>query len=446
MNDQHETTKPANANVSELEMVGTLLFGSISDVSSDNESASEPQQTVKTSAASGRMINLGARIAPENERRWEEETRETVVASVSPILSAPSAAPVETKRETEVSAASEVSGTSEVSATANVSADVKPAAQTPSHENPLSRHREHSIPFVYRACFCILFVCAALLGWQTYNTEKTDSKSASSSAPAVAAASVSAPEKKADVKPISDTAFADFNVVPTFDATTPASSFNSGNSGAPTVATAVSEAQMEEEFPQFNPNMGCEMVPAQTSSAVGSPVVMSSEESCPTYNPALFDPNAAPNYVPVPVSVPASVSAQNPAVVPAPAQVASWNAGASMEEVPVYNPEISNFNGSVAHAPQVAPLAPAVGSQAQPASPRKLARPSASAQPTQAAYSAQPTQTVQPMYAAQPTQAAYSAQSAAPAAPVAVPTPVEEAYPTFNPGAGVDNALPVSYY
>ena len=50
---------PKGGNVSELEMVGALLFGSISDLDSVQEN---------------RMVNLGARIAPANVREWEDET------------------------------------------------------------------------------------------------------------------------------------------------------------------------------------------------------------------------------------------------------------------------------------------------------------------------------------------------------------------------------------
>ena len=442
MNNQHETTNRKSGNISELEMVGTLLFGSISDTSSDmnagsetgaeirnetgtesegvhSESAAVSNLAEKSVGASSRMINLGARIAPENERRWEEETRESsVISSTYPAETVSvSASPAVSRVQNVPSTTASVSAEESVPETASIQ-------NTPAAAHPFSGNRQkHAVPFVYRVCFTVLAVCAALFAWQTYTTEKPASNVKTTSVAdtdASKASSVSASAAAPVVEPISDTAFSAPEAVPTFDATTPTNSFAYENGTVPTVASVVNSMPAEEEIPQFNPNIGCDLTPAPTASAIGSPVVMTPAEVYPTYNPALSDPNAAVQTAVQNTAqnmTSAAVYASNPVSVSAqPANTTAWNAGASMEEMPVFNAEISNFNAA---APQTAPLAPQVGAQAQQVqpqqpvqAPRKLARPAASHHEVSAAS-------------------------------VQVP---EEAYPTFNPGVGVDNSLPVSYY
>ena len=94
-----------------------------------------------------------------------------------------------------------------------------------------------------------------------------------------------------------------------------------------------------------------------------------------------------------------------------------------MDEVPVFNSEISNFNAAPT-APQMAPTAPQVGTMA----------PMPTSLPQYNAPEQSPRKLTPPTVGHTDLNAPVYSESTA------------EEVPTFNPNLGVDGALPVSYY
>lgn len=398
MSSQNESSMTQNGNVSELEMVGALLFGSISDASTEFSASSSASASVSAVPEAGRMVNLGARIAPEPSRQWEEAKPEVVLSSsdasmISGILpEKKNPSPVRTAESPKV----------EREAEEMVSAVTAPL--------PLKSRQPRILSLVYGTCLTLLACCTAIMGWQLYSAKDSAetpalTKVAEAEAARPMAEAISAPS----VDAIPENAFAPMESEPTFAETQPVEGISARNA---TVADAI---------PQYQPNASAGMEEVPTYQAVGGAVAM--EESYPTFNADLA--TTVPAQAPSANAVSAPVYAQNQYAAPAVQTSGNWDAGSTMEEIPVFNSEISSFPqaqpapayaqnslnaipASTSHAPQVAPMAPQVGTQAQVPAPRKLARPTH-------------------------------------AEPVSAPA-AEEEYPSFNPGLGVDSALPVSYY
>lgn len=409
MNKLNETATPADANVSELEMVGALLFGSISGETSKTAEVVRP-------SGENRMVNLGAQIAPENTRQWEAEEPEVVLTSRdSEIISAilpekKNPIPVHESR-------SDASLTERTAA--NESEEPRTIQAISSRPAPVAASRKLSIrpaSVFYGGVLVLLTLCVVFLGWQVYSDEKTVVSAEEKTQVEAAVEAVAAAEPKVETA-----------TVPVVEAV-PESGFasaESANSNFDAPIPAVELAQ--EEYPTFNSSLGGAMnreIPAIESVPTGMPIgsaAVVEEESYPTFNANLGAQEAV---FAVSSPAPTQVYAQNPAVpagnfntVPR----SEWNVGAAMEEVPVFNSEMSNFNAQpiqnayAQQTPQVAPMNPQIGSQATVAStvstaPRKLTPPNASRMND---------------------------------VPAANET---EAYPSFNPEIGVGNALPVRYY
>jgi len=401
MTNQNETSMPKGGNVSELEMVGALLFGSISDLDSVQEN---------------RMVNLGARIAPANVREWEDETapasllnaeQAAQISELAPERKSPK--PVQGFGGNEVLMPAEnVSGTSE-SEKPQTGAPVY-AESTSGTETRNTRRNVRSV--LFNGAFAVLTVCVAVLGWQLY-AEKNETQTLtentvaeSEEMPSNAAAEISAPAETESIQnapAIVEDQASMFAAVQTeetdFDQPTPA------------------QPELAAAYPQFHAETAAapQSVQAETAPQIGNAVTY--EETYPTFNADL-----AQTAAPAVQSAPA-LCAQSPGYSPTRSvnPTAEYNPGAPMEEIPVFNSEISSFAPPASAPMNVAPMAPQVGTQAQiPAeAPRKLTVPQAD-----------------------PYQV--------PAVPAVPAAPAEEAYPTFNPNMGtastVDSNLPVTYY
>ncbi|MDO4629767.1 MAG: hypothetical protein Q4C70_11345, partial [Planctomycetia bacterium] len=326
-----------------------------------------------------------------------------------------------------------------------------------------TRNRAQAMSYVYGASVAVLACCTLFLGWQLYlnkdvTTEtKTDLATlcaVDETATAATATTVATTEPM--VEPISvpatenvpESAFAPIQneLTPTFAST----------ESAPSVAQSVESTQVaDSEIPSFNPNLGAEMQAAPVNPVVGSAVALP-EENYPSFNANLAGTATVTNIPSTRNVSNAPIYAQNPNPTANMNQYvadanANWNAGATMDEIPTFNSEISNFNARptqnaptyaaapmptqiqavpTGYAPEVAPMAPQVGTQAHvPAAPRKLSAPNNS------------------MNADMNTGANMNTiPTTAPMAPQANYAPAEETYPSFNPNMGVDNSLPVSYY
>ena len=427
MNSQNDSAKLTGGNVSELEMVGTLLFGSIAD---ENEE-SQPCAQMK-SGNSGRKVNLGSRIAPETSRQWEAAEPETVLSSqdastISGLFPGrQNPAPISSVNET-FDRGSSVSETQETIHSAS------PARKT----SWVSR--------VYGVSMIFMTLCVVVLGWQLLVEKKGESKDA---VPGVSTSPSEMVQMDAPMVPAIEgsmiqTPESVFAVMPVEDASKLADP-----------EPMIEQPEIASNLPDVNMTVGQGMNEAPVNQAYGGSVEI--DEEYPTFNAELAgvantpaytpDPNVrqTPAYNPAPVVAPAPAVNPAPAVTPAPAvnpapaynpnpdmvfTGTTWSAGESMDEVPVFNSEISNFNAAPT-APQMAPTAPQVGTQApmlqtvplynapEP-SPRKLTPPAAGH--------------TDPNAAVQPSAPVYSASTA-------------EEVPTFNPNLGVDGALPVSYY
>ncbi len=388
MNSQNDSAKLTGGNVSELEMVGTMLFGSISDESTE----SQPYAQMK-SGNNGRKVNLGSRIAPESSRQWDASESETNLKSQD---------------------ASTISSPNEASTWK------EPVSETKGNVRSAASARNTSwVKHVYGFSMIFMTLCVVVLGWQLFVEKKGEPKEAvpvSSTSPSEMV-QMEAPMVPMIEEPMMQSSESAFGEMPVEDASKLAYSEPlSSPSASGTVGEGLNEAPVNqaygdsvtiaEEYPMFN---------AELAGVTNTPA------PAPVYTPA---PAPAPA-----VDLPPTVE---PISSPAPAQqyaATTWNAGESMEEVPVFNSEISSFNAAPT-APQMAPTAPQVGTMApmpQPVpqynapeqSPRKLTPPTVGH--------------IDPNAAVQPS------------APVYSEAPAEEV-PTFNPNLGVDGALPVSYY
>ncbi|MBE6428785.1 MAG: hypothetical protein E7028_09480 [Planctomycetaceae bacterium] len=418
MNSQSETVKPKDTNVSELEMVGALLFGSISG---------EPTTNVEVihSSKENRMVNLGSRIAPENTRQWEAEKPEYVLNSRdSEIISAilperKNPSPIQDSSNLS-KADEEILGEVHVSKhTEHENLDSEEVALSRSLVSVTKKSSVRPITVLYGSVLMLLTVCVVFLGWQVYSDENTSVSSAEKSQVEATVEAVALAEPK--VESVS---------VPEAESV-PESGFASAepveaNFDAPIPSSEVAQ----EEYPTFNSSLGGALdreIPAVESIPSGQPIgnaVAVEEESYPIFNANLGTQESVSA---VSAPAPTQVYAQNPAVpagnlntVPG----TEWNVGSAMEEVPVFNSEMSKFNTQSAQntyaqqmpqsaplAPQVAPMAPQFGNQAMdPAAPRKLTPPNAQ----------------QTNDFSTPNE--------------------EEIYPSFNPEIGIDSSIPVSYY
>ncbi|MBQ4144967.1 MAG: hypothetical protein IJD43_15985 [Thermoguttaceae bacterium] len=406
MTNLNKTSMPEGENVSELEMVGALLFGSISDLDSVQEN---------------RMVNLGARIAPANAREWtaEETVSESLLSTaeaaelseIAPERKAPR--PVQEFDGNGIQTSMPVESVFEpVSAEETSAPVVSPECMV--RPEPRNTHK-----IFLSGAIAVLSVCVAVLGWQLYaeksetqtvkenavaESEETPSNAAVETSEAVETPEVQAPEL------VNTPAVSAFAAVP---AETP--EFDQPMPAQPEIASA---------YPQFNAEAGTvpQSVHAETNSAIGSAVMC--EETYPTFNADL-----AQTALQTPADAPA-LCAQNPVYSPSGSvdPVSGWNVGAPMEEVPVFNSELSSFDPPAAAPLNVVPTAPQIGTQAQvPPTPRKLTVPQNGQQSVPQAHP-------------------YQIQ----AAPAVQNVPAEEAYPTFDPNMGaaaaVDSSLPVTYY
>lgn len=382
MNSQNDSAKQKSGNVSELEMVGALLFGSISD-----EKAEDQPYAQMKSGNSGRKVNLGSHIAPETSRQWDDAEPETI---------------------SNFQEASPVSGVFPEHDPAPIPSPVK----TPARKNSW-------VMRVYGISMIFMTLCVVVLGWQLFVEKKGESKESPSTVVDLSSGVVNTevPMVPTIEEPFVENAEGAFAPISVEDASKLADS-NPMPVPSDTVAA----------LPDAYGTVGQGMNEAPVYQAYGDSVEIA--EEYPTFNAELAGVSAAPVYTPAPAVAPVATPA--PAVNPAPAQQyagTTWNAGESMEEVPVFNSEISNFNAAPT-APQVAQTAPQVGSMAPmptslpqynapEQSPRKLTPPTVGH--------------IDPNAAVQPS------------APVSPETSAEE-IPTFNPNLGVDGALPVSYY
>ncbi len=456
MSSQNETTS-RNGNVSELEMVGTLLFGSISDVSSENIFENGSKNNV--SEESRRMVNLGARIAPAMTRDWEEDSAPVVILSASdkdtiseivPERKKPSPVLVSTQNELEntyrLDSENQAEETGKKVEKEVMNETAKEVVQETVTVAPSTVSRQNGnrqvMSYFYGASIAVLACCTLFLGWQLYLNKEVATETKTDLATLCAVDETATAETVASAEPmvepisipetesVPETAFA-----PIQHETLPAFA----NTEVPSAVESVQVA--DSEIPSFNPNLGVEMQPAPVNPTVGSAVALP-EETYPSFNANLAGtattaPVAGTSVAPIYAQNPNPTAGVNPYVADT---NTNWNAGATMDEIPTFNSEISNFNARPTsaptyaaapmptqiqavpntYAPQVAPMAPQVGRQAQvPAAPRKLSAPNADMNTIP---------TTEPMVS----QANNS--------------PAEETYPSFNPNVGVDNSIPVSYY
>ncbi len=412
MNSANETATPKDANVSELEMVGALLFGSISGESVKTAEDVRPSRE-------NRMVNLGSRIAPENTRQWEAEDPEVILNSRdSEIISAilpekKNPTPFHDSQNGNAvgeESRKEVAESNDFERGVQSAETFRPSSAAVVSDSSRSSNRPVSI--FYGGIVALLTLCVVFLGWQVYSDGKTAVSSEEKTRVEAAVESAAAIEPKVEtasvpvMESVAESGFASPEPVESnFNAPIPSSEF------------------AQEEYPTFNSTLGGAMnreIPAienvPTGSLIGNAVAVE-EESYPTFNANLGAQEAV---LAVSAPAPTQVYAQNPAVpagnfntVPG----SEWNVGSAMEEVPVFNSEMSDFNAQptqnvyARQAPQVAPLNPQIGNQAMvSASPRKLTPPGVQ-------------------------RADY--------APASNET---ETYPSFNPEIGVGNSLPVRYY
>ena len=414
MNSQNDSAKLTGGNVSELEMVGTMLFGSITDESAE----SQPYAQMK-SEKSGRKVNLGSRIAPETSRQWEAAKPESVLSSQD----ASTVSEFFPDRQNPASISSP-----------NGKSDRKASdSETLGAVQPAFSWKSSWVMRVYGVSMIFMTLCVVVLGWQLFVEKKGEPKEA---VPAVFTSpsemvQTDAPMVPVIEEPMLETPEGAFAPMQVEDASKLADSnplqampnlpdvnmtVGQGMNEAPVSQAYGESVAIDEECPVFNaelagmaPNSSCTPAPAPTFTP--APAV----KPAPAYTPAPAV-NPAPTYTPAP--------APAPAVNPAPHYAGTtWNAGESMDEVPVFNSEISNFNAAPT-APQMAPTAPQVGAMAP--------------MPTSLPQYNAPEQS--PRKLTPPTVGHTDLN-----APVYSEAPAEEV-PTFNPNLGVDGALPVSYY
>ncbi len=427
MNSQNETTS-RSGNISELEMVGALLFGSISDANSTSSAENVFENEAKNSFSeeSRRMVNLGARIAPATARDWEENSTPSVVLSASDKDAISEIVPERKKPErvlisTQNPIGNSLNLDSQIQTKKTTKEEIMKESAKEAFRGIATRknnNRAQAFSYFYGLSIAVLTCCSLFLGWQLYLTQEnaTETKTEFSSLRAVD--EIVDPETVAVMEPMVEPIS-----IPEME-DVPESAFAPIQTEAnPTFAqVATSEQVSESEIPVFDPNLGIELETAPINPTVGSVVAISTE----TY--PSFDANLAGTAT-------TQIDAQNPNPTKNANQYAAdmnttWNAGATMDEFPTFNSDVSDFNTSStqtvptyavapmptqihvipnANAPQIAPVEAQIGTLAQvSAIPRKLSAPMAS-------------QTN-----------AYA--------------PAEETYPTFNPNMGVDNSLPVSYY
>jgi len=394
MNSQNESAKVTSGNTSELEMVGTLLFGSITDENAE----SSPRAGLKSENHS-RKVNLGARIAPETSRQWEASEPEVVltsqdVSTISEILP-------ERQNPTPISSVN--TENSEKASVSEVESAIHPVR--PRRKNDL-------VMRIYGTSLTLMTLCVLVLGWQLFVGKNGESQEAVQPvSPMGTVVKTEAPMVPTIEEPTLETSESAFASMPVEDAGKLAES-----EPLPTPMETVAS------LPDVNASVGTEMNDAPVFQPYGDSVTIS--EEIPTFNADLA--SMAPSTSPLNSSAAPVASVQNVDQASQTVETASWNAGETMEEIPVFNSELSDFSS----APQVAPLAPQVGSMA----PMPTTRPQ---------YTAQ----VQSPHKLTPPTSGHTDSSAAvqPSAQISSESAAEE-YPTFNPNLGVDGALPVSYY
>ncbi|MDO4570607.1 MAG: hypothetical protein Q4D38_09510 [Planctomycetia bacterium] len=318
MNDKTEALE--NGNVSELEMVGEMLFGSIGVA----------EDAAKSSSENG-MVNLGAKIAPATERTWNPDEEEVGLVS----------------RNLQGDSIDSRGATQDITpmTTPIVPATVEPAqvsdvesASTPKPQREGKKQGRARRYFVAAGGYVIsVLVLGAFYLGCSFHQEAEESPEAASSVETPPAL-VSTP-------------------APTTTATAPSAIFDAEAISVPTQinTTIDNNTSVETDFPTFNAefagfNASAPMAEEAIAPSVGASAATlpQAEESYPTFNAELC---AAPMSAPAPAAYSAPATNSAPAAYAAPefsqappacdpyavVSMESLNAGASMDEVPVFN-------------------------------------------------------------------------------------------------------------
>lgn len=307
----------------ELEMVGEMLFGNIADISPTSMSAED------------KMINLGSRIAPEQERNWNETVDSTDIPVTAPVPLMPVPLDGLKNRPTPVPEISAVSSTSR---------------GTSFFSRP--------VPMAYSLGFTALVLCVVVFLFQIFHSE-TPSEGDVATTDEIATF-----EKGEEVSPILP------NGHPVTFSTQHQVATMASTEEFPHDSAAIVDSA-EEAIPQFDPTLAYannppQYEPAEVHPAVGrnASYVPAEQETYP-----VFQSEMASAPTPVYTTSTGVDVWQNQTSI-------SYQAGSTMDEIPVYQQPVAGMS-NVAQYPTYAPTTPAVGNQATFSSPRKLSPPPA---------------------------------------------------------------------